>query len=139
MIQNTPYNASKQPETTLARQRSPLQERETFGKNLTQFRKAAGFSQESLAREIGVTQRIIAHYERAKGNPPLYLLPRLAKALAVTVHQLLGLQKVKLERKDNRLRRRTAEIEKLPVPVRKQVSQYMDTVLQAWKSQHGKE
>ena len=85
-----------------------------------------------------MTQRIIAHYERAKGNPPLYLLPRLAKALGVSVDQLLGIEKVKVKRKDNRLRRRIAEVEKLPEPIRKQTAQYLDTVLTAWKAQHGK-
>jgi hypothetical protein len=50
----------------------------------------------------------------------------------------LGLEKAKPERKDNRLRRRISDVEKLPEPIRKQVSQYLDTVLAAWKAQHGK-
>ena len=88
--------------------------------------------------QVGITQRMVLHYENARGNPPLHLFPKFAKALGVSTDQLFGIEKTKLERKDNRLRRRIAEIEKLPEPARKQVSQYLDTVLQAWKSQKGK-
>lgn len=130
---------SKQEVLSMPRTKTPTVDKENFGKRLLQFRKAAGFSQYSLAREMGVSQRMILHYENAKGNPPLYMFPKFAKALGVTTDQLFGLEKApKIERKDNRLRRRIAEVEKLPEPIRKQVSQYLDTVLAAWKVQHGK-
>ena len=137
MAYNPPQNPTQ--ETPLPRVKvPPLPGTESFGKRLARFRKAAGYSQYTLADAVGTSQRMIAHYETNDGNPPLHAFYNLCKALDVTADQLLGLEKVKVERKDNRLRRRIAEVEKLPEPTRKQVSQYLDTVLQAWKSQHGK-
>jgi transcriptional regulator with XRE-family HTH domain len=112
----------------------PLPGPEPFGKRLARLRKAAGYSQYTLADAVGTSQRMIAHYEIHNGNPPLYLLPRLGETLGVTVDQLLGLEKVKENRaKDNRLRRRIAEVEKLPAPQRREVAQYLDTFLKAHK------
>ena len=82
---------------------------------------------------------MIAHYEVNDGNPPLHTFHKLCKALEVTADQLLGLEKTRKEpAKDNRLRRRIAEIEKLPVPQRKEVARYLDTFLKAWKNEDGK-
>lgn len=112
---------------------------ESFGKRLARLRKAAGLSQNDLARETGISQRMIAHYETNDGNPPIHFFHKLCKALEVTADQLLGLKEVRKEQaKDNRLRRRIGEIEKLPVPQRKEVARYLDTFLKAWKNSGGK-
>ncbi len=112
---------------------------ESFGKRLARLRKAMGLSQNDLARETGISQRMIAHYEVNDGNPPLHTFHKLCKALEVTADQLLGLEKTRKEpAKDNRLRRSIAEIEKLPVPQRKEVARYLDTFLKAWKNEDGK-
>jgi len=117
----------------------PFYVAESFGKRLTRLRKAIGLSQNDLARETGVSQRMIAHYEVNDGNPPLHVLHKLCQALEVTADQLLGMEKTRKEpAKDNRLRRRIAEVEKLPVPQRKEVARYLDTFLKAWKNELGK-
>ena len=109
---------------------------ESFGKRLARLRKLAGLSQNDLARETGISQRMIAHYEVNDGNPPLHTFHKLCKTLEVTADQLLGMEKTKKEQaKDNRLRRRIAEVEKLPVPQRKEVARYLDTFLKAWKNE----
>ncbi len=133
MTYNSPQNHSQ--EQPLPRVKVPaLPGSESFGKRLARLRKAAGYSQYSLADAVGTSQRMIAHYEIHDGNPPLHAFYKLCKALNVTADQLLGLEKVKEEKKDNRLRRRIAQIEKLPEPIRKTVAQYLDTTLAAWNA-----
>ncbi len=112
---------------------------ESFGKRLARLRKAIGLSQNDLARETGISQRMIAHYEARDGNPPLHAFHKLCKTLEVTADQLLGLEKARKESaKDNRLSRRIAEIEKLSLSQRKEVARYLDTFLKAWKNTEGK-
>ena len=60
-----------------------------FGDRLARMRKAAGFTQEELARRIGVSRRVIAYYEGETEHPPTQILPRLAQALNVGVEMLL--------------------------------------------------
>jgi len=114
-------------------------EGETFGQRLARLRKAAGHTQQTLAQAVGVTLRMIAYYEVQTAHPPAHILPKLAQVLGATTDQLLGIEKVKtLKQRDSRLRRLLEEVEQLPASRRKQVSQHMETVLQAWKAQRGK-
>jgi transcriptional regulator with XRE-family HTH domain len=108
---------------------------ERFGERLARFRQAAGFSQRDLAAEIGISQRMVAYYEKETQHPPTQLLPVLAKALGVSADQLMGLEKVKEEGKqrDNRLWRRFSQVEKLPPPKRKQIVQILDAFLESEK------
>ena len=105
---------------------------ESFGKRLAKFRQAAGFSQRDLAAEIGISQRMVAYYEKETQHLPTRLLPMLAKVLGVSADQLIGLEKVKDEAKqrDNRLWRRFSQVEKLPSPKRKQIVQILDAFLE---------
>jgi transcriptional regulator with XRE-family HTH domain len=115
-------------------------EPDDFGQRLTHLREAAGFTQHALALAVNVSQRMIAYYETENGNPPVALLKKLARALKISTDQLLGLEKVtsKNRPRDTSLWRRFTQIEKLPPQARRQVTQYLDTVLAAWKAQHGK-
>jgi transcriptional regulator with XRE-family HTH domain len=72
---------------------------------MAQLRTAAGYSQRDLAAGIGISQRMIAYYEKQTQHPPTHLLPALARALGVTADQLLGTEKVKSngKGKDSRL------------------------------------
>jgi transcriptional regulator with XRE-family HTH domain len=126
---NTGY--PNQERLTVARKKSSPEHLEGFADRLAQFRKASGHSQYSLAREMGVTQRIIAHYERGKGNPPLYLFPKFAKALGVSADQLLGIEKVTVKNRprDTGLWRRFTQVEKLPPRERKKIVDLLDAFL----------
>ncbi len=138
MPKNRPYNPGNlSKEFPLARTTpsSQLPGGETFSRKLARLRKAAGYSQYTLADAMGITQRMIAHYENSNGNPPLYLLPKFAKTLGVTVDQLLGLKEVKeIKKKDSRLWQRFAQVEKLPPRERKQIVGLLDAFLKAGKS-----
>ncbi len=63
---------------------------ENFGNRMARLRQTAGYSQRELAAEIGISQRMVAYYEKETDYPPTHLLPLLAKTLAVSADLLLG-------------------------------------------------
>ncbi len=103
-----------------------------FGKRLARLRKDAGYTQTELARELGVTQRMISYYEGHTEYPPSALLPDLANLLGVTADELLGIKPIKKTKKpDIRLQRRMQKIEKMSAAKRRQVLQVIDTFIEA--------
>lgn len=52
-----------------------------FGRRLAKLRKHAGYTQVTLAKEVGISRRIIAYYEVEADYPPAHLLPEIATAL----------------------------------------------------------
>ena len=114
----------------------PKQLKETsanFGQRLAQLRKEAGFTQQELADEIGVSRRMVAYYETESEHPPANLLVDLATALKVSTDELLGVKatKKKTTQPDNRLLRRMQQIEKLPAKEKRQIIQVIDTFIKA--------
>lgn len=107
----------------------------SFGARLAELRKAAGFTQQELAAEIGMSRRMVAYYEVESAHPPTTLLPAIAKALNVTTDELLGAAPVKKtvkgKAKDSRLQRRLAQIEKLEAAEKRQILQVIDTLLES--------
>lgn len=102
-----------------------------FGRRLAALRKQAGYTQTELAQELGVSQRMISHYEGHSEYPPASLLPSLAQLLGVTSDELLGIQPLKKSRQpDTRLLRRMQQIEKLDAGKKRQVLQMIDTVIE---------
>jgi len=57
---------------------------EHFGARLAKLRMEAGYSQRDLAKELGISQRMIAYYEKETKHPPTHLLPLFAEALGVS-------------------------------------------------------
>lgn len=103
----------------------------SFGERLVTLRKTAGYTQQELADEIGVTRRMIVYYERESEHPPTTLLTDLARALGVTTDELLGVKKIKkVGKSDNRLLRRFQQIEKLDPKEKRQVIQILDTFIE---------
>jgi transcriptional regulator with XRE-family HTH domain len=84
-----------------------------------------------LAAEVGISQRMVAYYEKQTAHPPTHLLAILAKALGVSSDQLLGIKEVKSNgrTRDNRLWRRFSQVEQLPQSQRKQIVQILDAFL----------
>lgn len=59
-------------------------------RNIVTFRKEAGLTQTKLAKKIGVSNAAISMIESGAGSPSLRLAIKIAKALNVTVSDLLG-------------------------------------------------
>ena len=108
----------------------------SFGQRLTALRKAAGYTQQELADEVGVSRRMIAYYEGQSEHPPTTLLPALAQALHVSADELLGLEppvttkRAGARPRDNRLQRRLQQIENLPPEERRQLIQIVDAFIE---------
>jgi transcriptional regulator with XRE-family HTH domain len=96
---------------------------------------AAGFTQEELAAEIGVSRRMIAYYEAESEYPPTVLLPKLTRALRISADALLGIAPIKRAAKpgNSRLQRRLQQIEQLGAREKRQIVQLLDTFLEREK------
>jgi transcriptional regulator with XRE-family HTH domain len=108
------------------------QEENPVGERIAKLRIERGYSQRDLAKETGISHRMIAYYEKQAQHPPTHVMPVLAKALGVTIDQLFGLEKIKTDgkNKDMRLWRRFTQIEKLDAKEKRQVIQLLDTFIE---------
>ena len=72
-----------------------------IAKNLTDYRKAAGFTQAELAEKINYSDKSVSKWESGNGVPDIYTLMQLAELYGVTVDVLIGDGKapVKVEKK----------------------------------------
>jgi transcriptional regulator with XRE-family HTH domain len=61
-----------------------------FGKQLQRLRTSRGLTQEQLAVTAGLTRTFVTRMELGQYDPSLSTLVRLAKALRVSVMELLG-------------------------------------------------
>jgi len=107
-------------------------ERPGFGTRLRGLRRAAGYTQQELAPEIGVSRRRIAYHEGEAEHPPSALLPALAEALGVTTDELLGATPLrkKAPKADSRLQRRMKQIERMNPKEKRQVLQILDALIE---------
>ncbi len=89
-----------------------------LGRRLAQLRKQRGLSQEELARRVGAIQVVISGYENGKLRLFAETAVRFARALDISVEELLQVSKpVAVEpahRPSRRLLRRMEKIERLP-------------------------
>ncbi len=66
---------------------------ETFGQRLKQYRKAKNMTQQELGEKIGVSDKTVSRWESDGGLPDVSTLVPLARALGVTVDDLLDREK----------------------------------------------
>lgn len=64
--------------------------KDELAKNICRYRKEKGFTQEELARKLGVTFQAVSKWETAQTLPDITLLPGLSKILDITIDKLLG-------------------------------------------------
>jgi len=63
-----------------------------FSDNLIHLRTLKGLSQKDLAKLTGISPRMIFHYEKHVSHPSIEKVEIIAKALNVSIGQLLGLE-----------------------------------------------
>lgn len=61
---------------------------ETFANFVRKHRKAAGLTQQELADQLEMTNRIVSDWERGKGRPGRDAIPRLARVFDVGADEL---------------------------------------------------
>jgi len=110
---------------------------EAFGARMARLRKVAGYSQRALAEEIGISHRMVAYYEGETERAPAHLLPAIARALGVSVDQLLGVEPVSVRRKpqNRRLMRTLLKVERLSATARRAIIAHIDAL---WQVERGK-
>jgi len=61
-----------------------------LGQRLAAARKARDLTQQQLADELGIAQQTLAHYEAGRLRVAVATLPPLARALGVSIEDLIG-------------------------------------------------
>src|SRR5437660_1323524 len=115
MNENRVYSPERLRSEPLAMTKHSTVQTGDFGPRLASLRKTAGYTQQQLADEIKVSRRMVAYYETESEHPPANLLADLARALNVSVDELLGLSNVRRIKQrsamSSRLERRLKQIE----------------------------
>ncbi|OGD25196.1 MAG: DNA-binding protein [Candidatus Staskawiczbacteria bacterium RIFCSPLOWO2_01_FULL_40_39] len=60
-----------------------------LGKNLKRIRTGKGITQGDIVRTLGVSRSFVSNIENGKTNPTLATITKLAKAVDVSVDELL--------------------------------------------------
>jgi transcriptional regulator with XRE-family HTH domain len=63
-------------------------EAEKWGRRIRAFRKLKGFTQESFAKDLGVSVSVLGEIERGNREPSKQFIEEVAKALNITVEEL---------------------------------------------------
>ena len=127
------YNAwqnHQQKVVAMDRNKNKLDKQPSIGARIAKLRQERGYSQRELAKETGISHRMIAYYE--KQGPPSHVLPILAQELGASLDQLFGIKKIKpgSKKKDVRLWRRFAQIEKMDTKEKRKIIQLLDTFIE---------
>lgn len=117
----------------MSKRKTPVMQ--SFGERLAQLRKTAGYTQVEFAAELDITQRMVAYYEAPDAQAPAHLLPQMAQVLGVSVDVLLGLSEQRSPKRiaTNRLERRLLEIDKFDPKAKRQITQLLDSFIEAEK------
>jgi transcriptional regulator with XRE-family HTH domain len=103
-----------------------------FGARLTTLRQAQGLTQDELGTAVGISNRMIAYYERDGAQPPGAILVELARVLTVSTDTLLGVAPLRERRspKTARLLKRLQKIEELPAPDQRAILKLLDAMVE---------
>ena len=109
--------------------------RSPFSRKLIEYRKARGLTQIQLAELSGISRRMIAYYETNIANPPLNNVMDIAKALKVTIGDLVGTNDTNtimgmFEGIDMRTLRKILMVQKLPKKDRNTLYNMIDAMLE---------
>ena len=72
------------------------------GEKILALRRERGLSQTDLARKTGLSKRMVSFYERESANIPAPKLEFIAKALSVSIDELMGYHPNPLSLETNR-------------------------------------
>lgn len=108
-------------------------ERSVFGQCLLQLRKEKGWTQEELGEKVGLSRRMVVHYENYGEQIPVNHLLNFARTFGVSFDRLLGLKPIKATTspKTARLLNRLRRVEELTDKDRKAVLDYIALLLKA--------
>lgn len=105
----------------------------SFGKRLTECRKAKNLSQKELAEIFNTSHTTIGKYERDEMIPSIEAAKKLAKILDTSVGYLLGENEQADLFKDKKMLQRLQDIAKLPEKERNSILLTLDHFIKASK------
>jgi transcriptional regulator with XRE-family HTH domain len=101
-----------------------------LGERIARRRKEQGLTQVQLAELLGISQQLVAFYERGERRIPVDVLPAAARLLGVSVEELLGLRPENGKRGPApKLQQQLERISRLPRAKQRFVMDMLDTVL----------
>jgi transcriptional regulator with XRE-family HTH domain len=101
-----------------------------LGERIARRRKEQGLTQVQLAELLGISQQLVAFYERGERRIPVDVLPEAARLLGVSVEELLGLRPENGKRGPApKLQQQLERISRLPRAKQRFVMDMLDTVL----------
>lgn len=106
---------------------------DTFGKRLSECRKAKNLSQKELAEIFNTSHTTIGKYERDEMTPSIEAAKKLAKILDTSVAYLLGETEQADLFKDPAMLKRLNELEKLDEKNKSHILSVLDGFLQSVK------
>lgn len=65
--------------------------RNKIASNIAYFRKRAGYTQKSLAAQIGVASTTVASWEQSAGQPDAEVLYKICEIIGVTLSEMYGI------------------------------------------------
>jgi transcriptional regulator with XRE-family HTH domain len=100
-----------------------------LGKRVAEFRKDNDITQVQMAHMLGVSQQQITSYEVGRVKIPIASLPQLSQILAVSIDEILGLEKRPHRGPTAKLQRQMEMISELPKPKQKLIIEMLDAIL----------
>lgn len=103
-----------------------------LGTRIALRRKAHDLTQAELGELVGVTQQQIASFEIGRRRMPISILPLLAKALNVSIEELLGEQPKPSKRgPPPKLQKQLERVQALPKAQQRAIAKVLEAVLAA--------
>jgi transcriptional regulator with XRE-family HTH domain len=103
-----------------------------LGQRIAGFRKAQNLTQQQLAEILGISQQTMAHYEVGRLRVSVAMLSPLARALAVSVEELIGESSIAHRGKRgpaSKLQQQIEKISQLPRAKQRFVIEMLETVI----------
>lgn len=101
-----------------------------LGTRIAQRRKTQDLTQAELGELVGVTQQQIASFETGRRRMPISTLPLLAKALGVSIEELVGEEPRPGKRGPApKLQQQLERVSQLPKARQRMVSEVLDSLL----------
>ncbi len=115
---------------------------ETIGQRIARLRKERGFSQQALAKKMGLVRVLISDYEKGRIRPYPEMVARFALAFGVSTDELIGLKPSESnncnhEKNNLPIQKRMRMISELPPAQQKTIIQTIDYFVKGVKDVKG--
>ena len=105
---------------------------EQLGQRIAERRKARNITQVELAKILGIAQQTMAHYEGGTVRIAIATLTQVAKALEVTIEELIGSASTKAAGKRGpapKIQQQLERVSALPKAKQRVISEVLDSLL----------